>query len=98
MNSAIISKVSGPPGKFGGSSTSFDSFDLFLKYPLFENSGYCKIKKKQSRKVKGSISNMNMNRNRATTLGDEKGLKSTELSFTLAVSITRAHERLQNST
>lgn len=39
MNNAIISNVSGPPGKSGGSSSSVDSFNLFLKYPLFENSG-----------------------------------------------------------
>lgn len=48
MNNTIISKVSGPPGKCCGSSYSFDSFNLFLKYPLFENSGNCKTAKKLS--------------------------------------------------
>ena len=39
MKSAIISKVSGPPGKSSGSSSSVDSFNNLLKYPLFEKSG-----------------------------------------------------------
>lgn len=39
---ATISKVSGPPGKSGGSSTSRDSFNMLLKYPLLEDKGSCK--------------------------------------------------------
>lgn len=38
MKSAIISKVSGPPGKPGGRSISFDLFNLLLKYPLWKKS------------------------------------------------------------
>lgn len=43
--------------------------------------------------VERSISNLDINRNRAATFGDEKGLESIKLSFCLALSMTGARER-----